>query len=315
MSERIPILVRPDHLALLSNARAPLDALAELIWNAFDADATKVIVSFEVNALDALDEIRITDNGHGIFHPDAKKLFGDLGDSWKKAKRRTDGGRGIHGKNGKGRFKAFYLGGKARWQTTYRALDSKLCDYEITGDFAKLDAFDVSAPRPAKGTSTGTEVVVQNPHKNFRSLVEDEVRLAVAQLFGAYLTEYPVVELVFNAERIDPKTAQERTAEVKFDAAMPNGGTLPVSLRIIEWKQDTDRMLHLCDGGGVSLTSQILGPAVKAKGFNFTAYLKADVVRDLDKENRLELGDLDPTVKALTQAGNRSNGTSRSSAD
>eukprot|EP01012_Entosiphon_sulcatum_P065094 TRINITY_DN93956_c0_g1_i1.p1 TRINITY_DN93956_c0_g1~~TRINITY_DN93956_c0_g1_i1.p1 ORF type:complete len:703 (+),score=98.65 TRINITY_DN93956_c0_g1_i1:129-2237(+) len=303
MSERIPIQVKPDHLAQLSNARTPLDALAELIWNAFDADSTKVVVSFEENALGSLDVIRITDNGHGIFQPDAKKLFGDLGDSWKKSKRRTDGGRGIHGKNGKGRFKGFYLGSLVRWQTTYRALDGKLYDYTISGDLSKLEGFDPSDPKPAKGTTTGTEVVIQNPHRNFRSLIDEEARLAIAQLFGAYLTEYPSVHLVYNGERVDPKTAQVRTAEVKFDAAMPNGGTLPVSLRIIEWKQDTDRMLHLCDGGGVSLSSQILGPAVKAKGFNFTAYLKADVVRDLDKENRLELGDLDPTVKALTQAG------------
>lgn len=303
MSERIPILVRPDHLAQLSNARTPLDALAELIWNAFDADATRVVISFEENALGALEVIRITDNGHGIFHPDAKRLFGNLGDSWKRSKRRTDGGRGIHGKNGKGRFKAFYLGASARWQTTFRAADSKLYDYAISGDLSKLEGFDVSDPQPARGTITGSEVVIQNPHRSFRSLLEDDARLATAQLFGAYLTEYPFVELVFNGEKIDPKSVQERTAEVKFDALIPDGRTLPVSLRIIEWKHDTDRVLHLCDGGGVSLSSQTLGPAVKAKGFNFTAYIKTDIVRELDKQNRLELGDLDPTVKALTQAG------------
>ncbi len=303
MSERIPILVKSGHLAQLANARTPLEAVAELVWNAFDADATKVVVSFETNALDALDVIRITDNGHGIYHPDAKLLFGNLGDSWKRAKRRTDGGRGIHGKNGKGRFKAFSLGSSARWQTTYQGPDKKLFDFSISGDFAALDAFDVSSPVPAKGATTGTEVVINNPQKNFRSLLEADAIFLAAQLFGAYLTEYPFVELVFNGERIDPKVAQDRTAELKFDAAMPGGRMLAVSLRIIEWKHETDRVLHLCDGGGISLSSLLLGPAVKAKGFNFTAYLKSDIVRDLDKENRLELGDVDPVVKALTQAG------------
>lgn len=283
----------------MANARTPLEAVAELVWNALDADAKKVTVSLSTGPLDTIDEIRITDNGHGIFHPDAKQLFGNLGESWKRSKRRTDGGRGIHGKNGKGRFKAFFLGGSARWQTTYRAPDGKLYDYAISGALSTLDAFTVSAPKPAKGTETGTEVVITNVHRNFRSLADEETANAAAQLFGAYLTEYPFVELILNGAKVDPSMAQIRTAESKFQIQLPNGKTLPVALRIIEWKHDTDRMLHLCDEGGVSFHSLILGPAVKAKGFNFTAYLKTDIIRELDKQNRLELGDLDETVKAL----------------
>lgn len=289
MAERIPIQVKQDHLAQLANSRTPLDAVAELIWNGLDADAKKVVVSFETNALGSLDSIRITDNGHGIFYPDAKSLFGNLGESWKKTKRRTDGGRGIHGKNGKGRFKAFFIGSVASWKTTYRNPDGKLYDYTISGNFAKLDAFDISPATLAKGTQTGTELKIVSPQKEFRSLIAEEARLLVAQLFGAYLTDYPFVEIVYHDERIDPKTAQERTEQIQLEVELPGGGKIPASLRIIEWKHDTDRVLHLCDGGGVSLHSQPLGPAVKAKGFNFTAYLKADIVRDLDKESRLEL--------------------------
>ncbi|MBK8477105.1 MAG: ATP-binding protein [Opitutaceae bacterium] len=303
MSERISILVKQDHLAQLANARTPLEAIAELVWNAFDADATTVTVSFTTNALDALDEIRVTDNGHGIFHRDAKQLFGNLGDSWKRSKRRTDGGRSIHGKQGKGRFKAFFLGTGATWNTTFRLEDGSLYDYSITGDYATLNAFTVSAPTPAQGIATGTEVVIRNPHRNFRSLLEDEVRLLAAQHFGAYLTEYPSLSLIFNGERIDPQVAQARSTEVNLELAMPDGQTLPAALRIIEWKQETDRLLHLCDDSGVSCHSVVLGPGLKAKGFSFTAYLKTALVRELDRQHRLELDDLDENVKTLVQAG------------
>ena len=283
----------------MANARTPLEAIAELVWNAFDSDATKVVVSFSTNALDALDEIRITDNGHGIFHSDAKQLFGNLGESWKRAKRRTDGGRVLHGKQGRGRFKAFFLGSGASWNTTYRAADGALFDFSITGDYATLNAFTVSAPTPAKGSATGTEVVIRNPHRNFRALLEEEVRIQAAQLFGAYLAAYPLLSIVFNGEPIDPQTAQTRFAEVNLDLAIPGGPTIPAALRIIEWKQETDRLLHLCDGSGVSFHSVGLGSGLRAKGFNFTAYLKADLVRELDKDNRLELGELDESVKTL----------------
>lgn len=303
MSERISILVKQDHLAQMANARTPLEAIAELVWNAFDADATTVTVSFTTNALEALDEIRVTDNGHGVFHPDAKQLFGNLGDSWKRAKRRTDGGRSIHGKQGKGRFKAFYLGSGASWNTTYRLEDGTLYDYSITGEYATLNAFTVSTPTPAQGTATGTEVVILNPHRNFRSLLENEVRMLAAQHFGAYLTEYPSLSLIFNGERVNPQVAQTRSSEVNLDLAMPDGKTIPAGLRIIEWKHETDRLLHLCDGSGASCHSVVLGSGLRAKGFNFTAYLKTDLVRDLNQQNRLELDDLDENVKALIHAG------------
>jgi hypothetical protein len=302
MSERISILVKQDHLAQMANARTPLEAIAELVWNAFDSDATKVVVSFTTNALEALDEIRITDNGHGVFHSDAKQLFGNLGESWKRAKRRTDGGRTIHGKQGRGRFKAFYLGSGASWNTTYRMTDGTLYDYSIAGDYATLNAFTVSAPMPAKGNSTGTEVVIRNPHRNFRALLEDDVRTLAAQLFGAYLTAYPFVSVVFNGRLIDPQVVQARSTEVNLDLLLPDGATVPAALRVIEWKHETDRMLHLCDGSGVSFHSVGLGSGLRAKGFNFTAYLKTDLVRELDKENRLELDDLDEVVKTLVHS-------------
>ncbi|MBK8478144.1 MAG: hypothetical protein IPL39_18110 [Opitutaceae bacterium] len=49
----------------------------------------------------------------------------------------------------------------------------------------------MSPPPPGAGIATGTEVVIRNLHRNFCSLLEDEVRLLAAQHFGAHLTEYP----------------------------------------------------------------------------------------------------------------------------
>lgn len=41
-------------------------AVAELVWNALDANATKVDIRFQRSALGAIEQIVVTDNGHGM---------------------------------------------------------------------------------------------------------------------------------------------------------------------------------------------------------------------------------------------------------
>lgn len=62
---RIAIEAKRDFLERLSST-TPIKAVAELIWNGLDAGAEQVSVRLEVNALDGLEAIRVTDTGHGI---------------------------------------------------------------------------------------------------------------------------------------------------------------------------------------------------------------------------------------------------------
>lgn len=124
------VQVEKDHLRRLASA-TPIQAVAELIWNAVDADATRV--DFEVESDEvAMRSISIRDNGHGIPHSNVETLFGKLGGSWKAhGSRSKTKGRILHGKEGKGRFKALALGRVADWTVRYREGD-KLLGYTIT---------------------------------------------------------------------------------------------------------------------------------------------------------------------------------------
>lgn len=42
-------------------------SICEYIWNGFDAKATQIDISFTSNAHGAISELRIVDNGNGIF--------------------------------------------------------------------------------------------------------------------------------------------------------------------------------------------------------------------------------------------------------
>lgn len=293
---QVRVQAKPDFLATLTVAARPFNALAELVWNGFDAGSEKVQVFFEFNDMDAIDSIRIRDSGRGIKHSEVDKLFGSLGDSWKKEKVR-DNGRALHGKNGKGRFKAFALGDWVEWDTTYIEND-KAYKYKITGKMLSLDGFEISEPVEVKGFQTGTEVLIQNPKRDFSSLRDASAPIELAKIFGAYLAQYPDLVFEHNGDKVDPKSVQKNTKNYSLgDIPLGDGGSASVSVSIVEWTTQTDRVLHLCDGDGITLHD--VSSQVRAPGFNFTAYVKSSLFRDLDASNALALADLHPDVQAV----------------
>jgi Histidine kinase-, DNA gyrase B-, and HSP90-like ATPase len=280
--------------------KKPIHAIAELIWNSFDADATKVSVRFEYNALSALERVRVQDNGAGIDFQEAVQLFGNLGGSWKNEKRRTTNGRNLHGKSGKGRFRAFSLGSLIEWHTR-SLLNGSFTGYTITASADDLESFEISDPRTAHNSHTGTEVVISNIQKNFLSLFADDAPKAVAQHFAVYLSEYPGLTIDYDGVIVDPRVAQHHQATYPLgEIELSDDQRASADLTIIEWNEPQERALHLCDAHGISLDS--VSPGIQAPGFNFTAYIKSDYLRELDKEGRLMLEELDPDVPRFIQA-------------
>ena len=280
--------------------KKPIHAIAELIWNSFDADTIQVSVRFEYNALGTLDRIRVQDNGTGIDLRKAVRLFGNLGGSWKNEKRRTNSGRHLHGKSGKGRFRAFSVGSLVEWHT--RSLfNDNFVDYTISASADDLENFEISDARAADDGRAGTEVAISNIQKNFLSLFASDAPTAVAQHFAAYLSEYPGLTIDYNGVIVDPRVAQHHQANYALgEIELSNGQTASANLTIIEWKEPQERALHLCDAHGISLDS--VSPGIHAPGFDFTAYIKSDYLRELDKEGRLSLEELDPDVAQFIQA-------------
>lgn len=296
---KIHVTAKRDFLESLANGK-PMDALAEIIWNVFDADATRVQVFLQLNAIDGIESIRVRDYGYGIDRQKVENLFGNLGDSWKKRQHRQNG-RALHGKNGKGRFKVFGLGQDVEWRTAYKEKE-KLFTYTIKGSAQSLDDFDISDPVESNSASLGTEVTIHNLKKDFRSLRRDTAPQELATKFAAYLTEYPNLILEYDGEAIDPKIAQHQQQSFSLgEIEISDGRKIAVDVSVIEWNIPTDRVFHLCDSQGISL-SEITGQSIKAPGFNFTAYIKTDYFRELDSANLLGLSDLHQDVQLILKA-------------
>ena len=123
--------VAPDHLQHFARCY-PLLGIAELVWNALDADSTDVKIWFREGALGGVDRIQVVDNGEGIDITRIESAFQTLGRSWKRGKRTTTSGRSLHGQHGRGRFRACTLGRICLWETTNRAPTKDLYNYSVT---------------------------------------------------------------------------------------------------------------------------------------------------------------------------------------
>lgn len=290
--------VQGDHLEKLASGR-PIQALAELIWNAVDADATDVSVEVESTDI-GMRSVVVRDNGHGIPHRDVPQLFGQLGGSWK-----AHGGRSklerrmLHGKEGKGRFKALALGRVADWEVVYGP-DGDRHRYTITLIRDNLIDVRVTEPIAVKGVQTGVDVRVTELHHDFRSLEGESAVQELSELFALYLSDYPHVSISLNSERLDPDKAIATRQKFFLDPIVEDKQEHLLELELIEWKSSAERIVYLCTEGGFPL--QRRQPRFHTPGFQFSAYLKSPYISRLHELGALELAEMNPALQAAYES-------------
>lgn len=292
MSRQIYVQAQADHIESLSKA-APLSAIEELVWNALDADAREVKIDLITNALGAVEGVRVSDDGTGIDVLRADTTFGSLGGSWKRGATETPGAhRRLHGRLGRGRFKAFALGGCVEWRTTAR-IGGELMSYVLRGEIENPGVFELDSVRQP-GPATGTEVYVSNVRANCDSLLNAaETVQSLAVKFALYLKSYPGVRIYFNGLPVTPVIVQKSVTNYKL--SFENGAE--ARLEIIEWRRKFAGSGKLVFAGpdGFQLHEQ---PAlVRSGGASFTAFLVSPRFPALAAENALVMGELNPEVR------------------
>lgn len=268
MSSKLTVSVQQDHLERL--VKAPLIGLSELVWNALDADATVVEITASENEAGVLEEVVVRDNGKGITPERADSDFGHLGGSWKKAATATDGGRALHGQLGQGRWAAYGVGERVRWDSVAERVVGGRHRLTIGGQRSALREFTVADPvKVADDKPTGTTVTIDGlTSRAERDLPKSSVLIDLTVMFALYLQQYPVT-ITWNGDRLDPALLQSSTRVLTLDV---EGIVEKVDLVIIEWSTPVERAMHLCDESGVSLGQ--VAPGIQAPGFEFTAYLR-----------------------------------------
>lgn len=300
--EHIAVAVQDDFIERQTRA-PPIGALAELIWNGLDGDATRVQVEFERKDLaGGLSKIAVYDDGNGFPRSEAAMLFGNLGGSWKRLTQRTKTkGRMIHGQEGRGRYKAFALGSSVEWKVCYLDSQKKPRAFGIKLAESDLKDVELSDEIDAPDRNPGVVVVISDVKKDFRAFFSEEGLQELSETFALYLINYTDASIYIGGEKLDPEKAIANQQEIELPPIKNAEGTeYPAKLHIIEWRSDTKRTLYLCHENGFPLDQ--VEARFHVPGFAFSAYLMSPYVSQLHNEGRLGLAEMVPELRESIEA-------------
>lgn len=179
-------------------------AIAEYIWNGFDAKATQIDIRFSSNETGYIFNFSIADNGEGIRIETIDETFGYFLDSQKKSTFDNDGF--IKGKKGKGRFSFSLFANRAIWQTKYKPENGKILQYDIIINKTSQDKFGIDNKVVLQNSTTGTIVSFDEFHSLTSDLLEcDEFKNFIASEFGwfLFLNKEKEYSILINGEKID----------------------------------------------------------------------------------------------------------------
>ncbi len=297
IEKKFKVQVQKDHLSKVASGK-PIIGLCELIWNAFDADASNVNVYFNEGQF-GVDRVIISDDGTGIKYGEAEKLFIGLGGSWKSSGKQTEKGRFLHGQEGQGRFKAFTIGRVTDWKVVYKE-DNKFYEYTIEGKAEAIDEFLLSSNKDSDQRKTGVTVEITEINKNFHILDENKALEKLAPVFALYLKNYSGVILRIGSQKLDASIAIKDIKSIDLPALSIEDKEHFVSVEIVEWNGISAREIWFADSKGFPLESydkQVRG--IGESGFS--AYIKSDYFRELKNKDLLSLRDLEASISACCE--------------
>lgn len=192
------------HLGVQMYAGRPVPAIAELVSNAWDADAIHVNVKLPLSApWDAGDSnqiIEVSDDGNGMNWDMVRYAYLDVGRDRREAEKtdRSPGGRLLQGKKGVGKLAGFGISDTLEIQTVFKDVDATIGERALI--WFKLDLSDLKKVKhgpapvdviyagpvskaPSEGRKTkGTTVTLRHLHER-RILGPDLFHHSMAQRF------------------------------------------------------------------------------------------------------------------------------------
>lgn len=152
------------HLGVQMYAGRPVPAIAELISNSWDADATHVDIRLPLDeAWDPNNQqhfIEVTDNGNGMTWDMIRDAYLDVGRDRREVERtdRSPGGRLLQGRKGVGKLAGFGIADILEVQTVYKDIDSTVSEKALI--WFKLDLSDL---KKAKQGPAPVDVIYAGP--------------------------------------------------------------------------------------------------------------------------------------------------------
>lgn len=295
---RISLEAGDDHVERLAHEKDPLRAVLELIWNGLDADADHVRVTLERNESEGVDGVVVVDDGHGIPPEAVESSFRWIGNSWKRATRRTPGkNRPVHGRFGQGRLRAWALGTSIEWDTVAESTDGRRFRSRVRGEVGDRNHLDHAQPVETNDP-TGTTFRATG-RQGIDRLATDAAQESLAMALAPHLMANAGIEVVYDGSRLDP--ARNITHDTGYHPLPWTFRDIEhnAQVRIIEWAKAEKDALHLCDADGVPVDDAEAPPVTN---FRYSAYVLWDDMPQHPGEWILAKLDQDSLVGGLLTA-------------
>jgi hypothetical protein len=230
MEHKLQLTTKSIHNALEKISR--WEALAEYIWNGFDAAATCINIDISFSPLGGVQEIKIQDNGHGIQYENLNSKFENFLDSEKSESRHNQKlSSSIHGKNGRGRLTFSIFALEAKWETIY-AKNLKNYQYSININRSNLNKYESSVPKESNN-ELGTIVSITNVFSIIKSEFYSEGIEFLKKEFSWFLELNKTYKIIINDENLTyPETIGEK---FNFHGIDISGN--PYKATYIRWNQ------------------------------------------------------------------------------
>ncbi|MGW0355826.1 ATP-binding protein [Nocardia nova] len=193
--EKKAVQAGSDTILELAERTSGVDIIAELIWNAIDAEASLVEVTINLTEFDAPDTIVVKDDGHGMTYEEVSDYFFMQGESWKKKKRFSPKiKRPLHGWRGQGRLLVYGIADRVTWRTIAKT-DGGNIETTISGSITSPNTLVQDGPfSTANEAGTMVTLTARQTVKS-RRLTSDSTSLALIARLASSLRALKDVRL------------------------------------------------------------------------------------------------------------------------
>lgn len=271
------IFITPPGIRKTLRRFKPCSAIAEYVWNGFDAGASRIDIRLLPNLLGAIDAVSVRDNGSGIDYYHLEDKFRPFLDTNKDADPTSHryGLSFTHGKNGYGRLTFFCFADKAIWATKFES-ESGNQEYDISVLASSLDKY---APGPLVPTSvdTGTEVTFEGCRGLYTDVFPAELKRHLALEF-AWLLEMPsptTRQIYVDGKKLDYQWLIDSKDQNKHSI-----GPCAFDIRYVQWSEklhDEYSRHYFLTPGNIEVGNRCTTLNQKGDGFYHSVYILSEL--------------------------------------
>ena len=274
-------------------------AVAEYIWNGFDAKADRLELIYTANELGFIDRLEVIDNGYGINFEKLKVKFDPFFESEKALQLAINRNKSVmHGKNGVGRLTFFKFANDAEWQTTFLK-GGALKSARIQIGISALNNYQASLLDLPLNTSTCTRVMFSNLKISEEYLEQEIIPYLKAEFcWFLELNKHKGFSILINGIPLDYSANildQEEGIVLKYD------DHTSFKIKFVQWKESLHKELskaYYINEKGEEIYKEYTTLNKKADEYYHSVYIESEFFTDFD----FNVPDFDAQIKLYNRS-------------